>query len=123
MLWRTVVNALAVALATWLLPGITLRSTDSVPVQALTLVVVALVLGLVNSFVKPILTFFGSCLIVLTLGIFLWAINAALLVLTSTVCSALGVGWQVSNWNNAFGAALIVSFVAMVLGRDYGRSR
>ncbi|MFZ2624065.1 MAG: phage holin family protein [Propionibacterium sp.] len=123
MLWRTVVNALAVALATWLLPGITLRSTDSVPVQALTLVVVALVLGLVNSFVKPILTFFGSCLIVLTLGIFLWAINAALLMLTSTVCSALGVGWQVSNWNNAFGAALIVSFVAMVLGRDYGRSR
>lgn len=123
MLWRTVVNALAVALATWLLPGITVRSTDSVPEQVLTVLVVALLLGLVNSFVKPVLTLFGSCLIILTLGIFLWAINAALLMLTSAICSGLGVGWQVSNWNNAFGGALVVSVVAMALGRDYGRSR
>ncbi|SER83694.1 putative membrane protein [Propionibacterium cyclohexanicum] len=123
MLWRIVVNALAVAAASWLLPGITLRASDPVVQQGFTLVVVALVLGALNAFVKPILTFFGSCLIIMTLGIFLWVINAVLLMATSSICSALGVGWQVRDWNSAFGGALIISVVAMVLGRNYGRSR
>ncbi|MFT8394760.1 phage holin family protein [Propionibacterium sp.] len=117
MFARTLVNALAVAIATWLISGIILAPWDPPAKQALSLVIVALVLGFLNSFVKPILHLLGSCLIVITFGLFLWAINAALLMLTSSLCGVLGVGWQVLNWNSAFGGSLIISVVAMVLGR------
>lgn len=116
MLWRTVVNAAAVGVATWLLPGISFIGNDTTGRRALTLAIVAVVIGLLNAFVKPVLTLVSSCLVAITLGLFLWVINAAMLMLASWLCGGFGVGWHVAGWGSAFVGALIVSVVAMILG-------
>ncbi|SBT30209.1 Hypothetical protein PFR_JS14_2050 [Propionibacterium freudenreichii] len=116
MLWRTVVNAAAVGVATWLLPGISFIGNDTTGQRALTLAIVAIVIGLLNAFVKPVLTLVSSCFVVTTLGLFLWVINAAVLMFASWLCGAMGVGWHVAGWDSAFVGALIVSVVAMLLG-------
>ena len=116
MLWRTVVNAAAVGVATWLLPGISFIGNDTTGQRALTLAIVAIVIGLLNAFVKPVLTLVSSCFVVITLGLFLWVLNAAVLMVASWLCGAMGVGWHVAGWGSAFVGALIVSVVAMLLG-------
>jgi putative membrane protein len=114
-LWRLLGTAAAVALATWLIPGIVLVRTD--PGHALgTLLLVALLLGLANAFVKPIMTFLTGCLVLLTFGLFLWVINAVLLVGVSWLCWWLGIGWRVTSWPAAFWGALIISVASWLLG-------
>lgn len=108
-------TAAALAVATWLLPGIVVHGASTAH-RALTLIVVALVFGVLNSLVKPLFQFASGCLIVATLGVFLWVINAAMLKLTSWVCGQWNVPWHVNTWGAAFAGALIVSFVGTVLG-------
>jgi putative membrane protein len=96
--------------------------------KVLTLVVVALVLGLINAFVRPILTLLSCGLIVLTLGLFLLVINALLLWFAGYISEHwLGLGFHVSSFGAAFLGALIVSVVSfiasLVLGPRRGRRR
>ena len=70
MLKRIVINAVAVAVATWLIPGITLVAADTVNI-VVTLLVVGAILGLLNAIVKPILQFISLPFILITLGLFL----------------------------------------------------
>lgn len=110
-----VATAAALAVATWLLPGIVMHGS-STGHRALTLLVVALVFGVLNSLVKPLFEFATGCLIVASLGLFLWVVNAAMLKLTSAVCGHWNIPWHVNTWGAAFAGALIVSFVGTVLG-------
>lgn len=115
MIWRWLVNSLAVALATWLVAGISVTTTD--PTAAVVAVVlVALVLGAVNTVVKPLLQLLGGCLVVLTFGLFLLVINALMLMLTSWLAGVLGIGWHVDGFAAAFWGALVISLVSLVLG-------
>ena len=86
LLLRIVATALAVWVAGWLVPGI--RSAAPLPPatrrgRIVTLLLVSLVFGLVNSFVKPVVQVLSGCFILLTFGLFLLVINAAMLMLTS----------------------------------------
>ena len=87
LLLRIVATALAVWVAGWLVPGIQVGGTaatgDPSGDVIVTLLLVSLVFGLVNSFVKPVVPGLSGCFILLTCGLFLLVFNAAMLMLTS----------------------------------------
>lgn len=113
MLVRFLANAAAIAIATWLIPGIKL--IDAQPQdQVLTVLAVAVIFGLVNSLVKPLFKFAAAPLVLLSLGLFLMVINGVLMLLTSWLAGQLGLGWKVDDFGSAFLGALLVSVVSFV---------
>jgi len=118
---RFLVSALSLGVATWLLPGIWLDYAGEPAGAALTMLIVAAIFGLVNALIKPLFVFVTSPLLLVTLGLFLLVINAALLMLTSWVCAKLGVPWGVNGFMDAFWGALMVSIVSFVLNSFVGR--
>jgi putative membrane protein len=106
------INAVAVATAAWIVPGIHVGG----PHRVWTVVVVALVLGLVNAFIRPVLYAMSCALIVLTLGVFTLVINALMLWLAGWITSdGVGLEFQVNGFWSAFSGAVIVSIVSIVL--------
>ncbi len=120
MIWRFLANVAGLALATWLVPGIRLESDTPVR-KVLTLAGVAVVFGVLNLVIKPIFQLFGSCLILLTLGLFLLVIDAAMLKVTSSASEAMGLPWRVDSWWAAFFGALIVSITSSAVDRALAR--
>lgn len=76
---------------------------------------VALVFGLLNAIVRPILKLLTCPLILLTLGLFTFVINAVMLWLTSAVSESLGLGFHVDGFVPAFLGALVVTVVSVFL--------
>jgi putative membrane protein len=114
LILRLLANAGALALATWLLSGITLTA-QSTGQKVLTLLIVALIFGIVNAIVKPIFTVVTAVAVLLTLGLFLIVINALMLLLTSWISDQVGLGWSVNGfWTAVFGS-IIVSIVSFVV--------
>ena len=111
---RLVINALALWLATRLVDGI---SFDG---QIAFLFVVALVFGAVNTIVKPILMVLTFPFLIVTLGLFLLGLNAAMLWLTGAISDAAGLGFHVSSFKAAFIGGLVVSVVSFVLSLMVG---
>jgi putative membrane protein len=111
---RLLANMGALALATWLLSGITLTAPTTER-KVLTLLIVALIFGVVNAIVKPIFTLVTAVAVVLTLGLFLIVINALMLLLTSWLSEQFNLGWSVEGFWTAVLGALIVSIVSFVL--------
>jgi putative membrane protein len=108
-LLRLLISAVALWVATRIVPGVTFTG------QTGYLVVVALVFGLLNALVRPILTLLTCPLLILTLGLFTFVINAVILLLTSALSEKLGIGFSVSGFWAAFLGALVVSIVSIVL--------
>lgn len=117
-------NVLAVWVAAWIVPGIRFVGQN----QALsehwpTLVGVGIILGLVSSLVKPVVKFLSFPIVILTLGLFLWVINALMLKLTGWLAGQLDLGFRVGDffWSALLGA-LVISLVnwgvATVTDRD-----
>jgi putative membrane protein len=124
---RLLANAAALAVATFLLSGITLTAPTTQG-KVVTLLVVALIFGVLNAVVKPIFTLVTVPLLLLTLGLFLVVINALMLLLTSWVSSRVDLGWSVDGFGTAVLGALIVSVVSFFLNafvpdRRSGRRR
>lgn len=120
MVLRFLVIALSLAVATWLLPGVTLaegRLAD----RAVTIVIVSAIFGLVNSLARPLFRWVRAPLLLILMGVAILVVNAALLLLTSWVCGLLGVGWQVDGFWWALAGAFIVSVVSFVLNTFVGR--
>src|SRR5689334_17955227 len=113
LLLRVAVNAAALAAAAWLLDGIRVTARHD---RVLTLLGVAVVFGLINAFVAPVIKLLSLPFIVLTLGLLLWVINAAMLMLTSGIAGGLGLGFEVDGFGTALIGALIISIVGAVLG-------
>ncbi len=107
---RLVVNALGLWVAAWLSSGIQLAegSTDT-GTKVKTVLLVALVFGVVNALLKPIATLLSFPLIILTLGIFIIVVNAAMLQLTSWLSGKLDLAFHVDHffWDALFGACVI----------------
>ena len=80
------------------------------------MVVVALIFGIVNAFIKPILKLISLPLIILTLGLFVFIVNALMLQLTSWLAGKFDLAFNVEHffWDAIFGA-LIITFVSMLL--------
>lgn len=111
LLVRWVITSLALFAAAWLVPGITVHGNGWV-VYA----VMAVILGLVNAIVRPILKLMTCPLIILTLGVFVLVINGFTFWLASEIAQSwFGVGYSVSGFGAAFLGALIVSIVTVVL--------
>lgn len=104
-LLRWLVLALAVWAAAAVVPGIHYDDGQS-------LLIAALVLGILNAFVKPALRLLSLPFIVVTLGLFLLVINAVLLMLASWLVS----GFHVTGFWSAVGGSLVISIVSFFLG-------
>ncbi|HEU4800672.1 MAG TPA: phage holin family protein [Gemmatimonadales bacterium] len=106
---RLLVNTAALFVAAWLVPGI--RHDGSL----LNLLIVALLFGLVNSLLRPLLTLLTCPLILLTLGLFSLVINALMLMVTGWLSGQLGLGFHVDGFWAAFVGGLIVGLVSVAL--------
>jgi putative membrane protein len=104
ILLSILLNALAIYVAAYLLDGIVLSST----VAAL---IAGLVLGIVNTIVKPVLILLTLPITLITLGLFLFVVNAICLALTAAVVP----GFDITGFWSAVGGALIVSIVGWAL--------
>ncbi|MDP9319364.1 MAG: phage holin family protein [Actinomycetota bacterium] len=112
---RVVINACALAVAAWLFTGILINgATDRN--RVLTLLLVALIFGVVNEFVRPVVALLSLPLYLLTLGLFFFVVNALMLWLTSWLADLVGLGFRVHGfWTAVFGA-IIISIVSWVMG-------
>ncbi len=111
LLVRWVIVGFSLFVAAWLVPGIRVEGN-----AWLVYTVMAIILGLVNAVVRPILKFLTCPLIILTLGLFVLVVNA----ITLWLASAIAVGWfhvgfYVDGFWSAFLGALIVSIVSIIL--------
>lgn len=109
LLLRWLASAAAVAVAALLVPGIRLER------DAGALLGVALILGLVNAVVRPMLRWMSCGLIVVTLGLFLLVINAAMLLLAAWIARQLGIGFEVDGFGAALVGSVLISLVSFLL--------
>ena len=110
LLIRLLVNAAALWVATRIVTGVTYSGA------VLPFLAVALVFGIVNAFIRPILKFLTFPFFIVTFGIFALVLNGLMLWLTSALSGSLGLGFHVSGFGAAFWGALVVSIVSMLLG-------
>ena len=110
LLLRWVVAVVALLAAARLVPGIEVSGNAWIAYAGM-----AVVLGLVNAVVRPILKLLSCPLIILTLGLFTLVINAAMLLLASWIAGLLGIGFMVDGFWPAFWGGLVISIVSFVL--------
>ncbi|MDR3035736.1 MAG: phage holin family protein [Kitasatospora sp.] len=108
---KTLVNAAAIWVAAWIVTGITL-SGDDWQHKALTVIGVALVFGVINFLIKPLVKLFSLPLFFLTLGLITFVINALMLWLTSWASDKLTLDFHVEGFWSALLGALIISLVS-----------
>ena len=111
---RLIANAVALAVATWLVAGITLSGATTGR-KVLTLLIVAAIFGVVNALVKPIAKLLSLPFIILTLGLLLFVINALMLLLTSWITGKLDVPFHVDDFWSALFGALIITVVGWLV--------
>ncbi|PSM39163.1 hypothetical protein C6Y14_32330 [Streptomyces dioscori] len=111
---KTIANAGALAVAVWLLDKITL-SGDSKGKEIGTLLLVALLFGLVNFLVKPVVKVLTFPLFILTLGLITLVVNALMLLLTSWLADKLDLSFHVDGFWTAVLGGLIISIVSWAL--------
>lgn len=135
---RVLINGLALWIASWLLPGLeisTAATTDAVAQTgvsqgtdvagtALAYVFIGLIFGLVNAFIRPLVSFLSLPITILTLGLFTIVISAAMLYLTSWISSFTPVHFTIDSffWTAVF-AAIIITLISLVAGRITGVRR
>ena len=108
------INAAALWVATEVVDGISFTGTPP------TLLGVALVFGVLNVVVRPILKLLTFPFLILTLGLFIFVLNAVMLLLTSAVSQALGLGFHVEGFVPALIGALVVSIISYGLSLFVG---
>ena len=107
---RWAINAVALYAAIRLVPGITAQSTEWGAILGL-----ALIFGLVNALISPILKFLTCPLILLTLGLFTLVINTFIFYLAGQIGTWFGIGFEVSGFGVAFLGGLVTSVVSIFL--------
>jgi putative membrane protein len=111
---RLLASAVALAVAAGLVDGISIGpGTDRE--RALTLLGVAIIFGLVNAIVRPILRLLTLPLVVLTLGLFLLVLNALMLLLTEWIAEQFDLAFQVDGFWSALLGALIITVVSFLI--------
>ena len=112
---RVLINGVAIWLATLILPGLSIVGGDSNWETLAIILLIALVFGLVNAIVKPIVAFISIPLYILTLGLFTIIVNALMLMLTAWITEATSWGLRIDNFGVACWGAIIISIVSLVL--------
>ena len=114
---RVAVNGVALWVASLVISGIHLgEGSQSTSSKVLTTVVVALVFGVINAFIKPIVKLFSLPFIVLTLGLFTFIVNAFMLQITEWIADALDLAFSIDEffWDAVLGA-IVITVVSWVL--------
>ncbi|HZP95293.1 MAG TPA: phage holin family protein [Candidatus Limnocylindria bacterium] len=117
ILLRGVVTAIAIAVAAFFVPGIHWGLVDyglGEPGRYLSLLLTAVVLGLVNAFVRPILLIVSLPLTCATLGLFIFVINASMLLIVSAIPQ---LGFSVDGFISALVGSILISIVSAVLSK------
>ena len=114
LLVRWLINTLALYVAVQVVPGV---DYDRGPIG---LLLVAVLFGLVNAFLRPLLTLLTCPLVLVTLGFFLFIINALLLLMTAWISEQFDLGFQVNGFWPAFWAGLLISLVSLFLSLVVG---
>lgn len=115
ILIRLGISAVALWVATLLLPGITVNTT-SVPAKVGVLILVAAIFGIVNGVLRPVIKTVGCVFYVLTLGLVAVVVNGLLFMLTSWIAGALHLPFHVDAfWPTAVLGALIVGVASWIL--------
>ncbi|PZR63303.1 MAG: hypothetical protein DLM71_05185 [Chloroflexi bacterium] len=114
---QIVVNAVALYVATVLVPGIGFVG------EWWKLLLVALAFSLLNTYLRPILRLLTFPITMLTMGLFLLVINALMLLLTGAVSAQLRLGFTVSGFLPALLGAIVIAIVGFVLSMTIGSSR
>jgi putative membrane protein len=109
LLLRWLISSLAIFAATWLVPGIVFSG------PGWQIGVVALVFGLLNALLRPLIYLLTCPLVLLTLGLFGLVINAVMLALTSALADQLGIQFHVAGFWPAFFGGLVISVVTTLL--------
>ncbi|MEK0422229.1 MAG: hypothetical protein RLZ95_139 [Bacteroidota bacterium] len=107
---KTIATALAVLLVAYFLKGVTVNNS-------ITALLVATVLGLLNSFIKPILILLTIPFTLLTMGLFLIVINVFIIYTVAEIVP----GFQVQGWFTAFIFGLLVSFFTAIIESIIGK--
>ncbi|WP_087872004.1 phage holin family protein [Arthrobacter globiformis] len=132
---RVIINGLALWIASWLLPGLDISTTAATEAVAktgvsqgtdaagivLAYLFIGLIFGLVNAFVRPVVSFLSLPITILTLGLFTVVINAAMLYLTSWISSYTPVQFTIDSffWTAVL-AAIIITVISLVADRVPG---
>jgi putative membrane protein len=113
------VNALALLAAAFVVPGVRLSASGGSPGtnEWVTLALVALIFGVINAIIRPIVVLFTLPLTIVTLGLFIFVVNALMLLLTSRIARAFDLGFRVDGFGAALLGALVISVVGIILGR------
>ena len=135
---RVLINGLALWIASWILPGLdisTSATTEAVANSGVTqgtqtigivlaYLFIGLIFGVVNAFVRPLVSFLSLPITILTLGLFTIVINAAMLYLTSWLSSYTPVHFTIDSffWTAVL-AAIIITLISLVAGRVPGGRR
>jgi putative membrane protein len=135
---RVIINGLALWIASWILPGLDISTsaaseavartgvtdgTDTIGI-ILAYLFIGLIFGLVNAFVRPLVSLLSLPITILTLGLFTIIINAAMLYLTSWLSSYTPVDFTIDSffWT-AILAAIIITIISLVASRIPGARR
>lgn len=135
---RVLINGLALWIASWILPGLDISTTATTEAVAntgvtqgtetigiiLAYLFIGLIFGVVNAFVRPLVSFLSLPITILTLGLFTIVINAAMLYLTSWLSSYTPVHFTIDSffWTAVL-AAIIITLISLVAGRVPGGRR
>lgn len=103
-------NTAALAVAAWMLDGISFDGDDWQE-KLLPAVIVAAILSVVTLYIAPVLKVLSIPFIIVTIGLFLLVINAAMLLLTGWLADQLGIGFTVDGFWNALLGSIIISLV------------
>ncbi|HLZ68366.1 MAG TPA: phage holin family protein [Dehalococcoidia bacterium] len=105
---RFVINAIAILIASWVLPGIKVSDWKGV-------LFAAALFGLVNALIKPVVQFLTCPLYLLTLGLFAIVVNAVMLALTSWIAQQADIGFRVDGFGNALLGAIVIGIVSWLV--------
>jgi len=111
---RLLASAVALAVAAGLVDGISVGPGTNQE-RVLTLLGVAIIFGLVNAIVRPVLRLLTLPLVVLTLGLFLLVLNALMLLLTEWIAEQFDLAFQVDGFWSAVLGALIITIVSFLI--------
>lgn len=114
---QILVNAAALWVAVQIVPGLGFSG------DLWKLLLVAVIFGLINAFIRPILLIFTLPITIMTLGLFLLVINALLLILTGVISTELNLGFTVEDFWAALLGSIVISIVGTILSLVIGTSK
>ena len=114
---RWIATAIAVGVAVWIVPGITVVGANS----AIAVIALALILSLLNVSIKPILQILSLPISIITLGIFYLVVNALLLELAAWMTTGIfGTGILIDGFGSAFLGSVVISIVSVIVNSIIG---